>query len=103
MPKFDNKFEIIRAAGRADWRKWLEQNPRTSPGVWLIYYKVKNDKPSVSYSDAVKEALCFGWINSKVKSLDAESYKQIFTPRKAKSVWSKVNKGYIEELTAQGC
>jgi uncharacterized protein YdeI (YjbR/CyaY-like superfamily) len=80
----------------------VTENHRTSSGVWLVYYKVKSGKPSVRYSDAVKEALCFGWIDSKVKSLDEESYKQIFTPRKAKSVWSKVNKGYIEELKAQG-
>ncbi len=67
-----------------------------------MYYKVKSGKPSVRYSEAVKEALCFGWIDSKVKSLDEECYQQIFTPRKPKSVWSKLNKQYIEELIAQG-
>lgn len=101
MPKSDERFESIRAADRAAWREWLTENHRTSPGVWLVYYKVKSGKPSVRYADAVKEALCFGWIDSKVKSLDEESYKQIFTPRKAKSVWSKLNKSYIEELTTQ--
>jgi len=101
MPKYDDRFVNIRATDCAAWREWLTENHRTSPGVWLVYYKVKCGKPSVRYSDAVKEALCFGWIDSKVKSLDEESYKQIFTPRKTKSVWSKVNKGYIEELTAQ--
>jgi uncharacterized protein YdeI (YjbR/CyaY-like superfamily) len=55
----------------------------------------------VQYSEAVKEALCFGWIDSKVKSLDAERYQQIFTPRKPKSVWSKLNKQYVAELIAQ--
>lgn len=101
MPKSDERFESIRALDRAAWREWLTENHRTSPGVWLVYYKVKSGKPSVRYAEAVKEALCFGWIDSKVKSLDEESYKQIFTPRKAKSVWSKLNKSYIEELTAQ--
>jgi uncharacterized protein YdeI (YjbR/CyaY-like superfamily) len=57
---------------------------------------------AVRYSEAVKEALCFGWIDSKVKSLDEERYMQIFTPRKPKSVWSKLNKQYIEELIEQG-
>lgn len=68
----------------------------------VIYYKVKSGQPSVKYSEAVKEALCFGWIDSKVKSLDEERYMQIFTPRKSKSVWSKLNKQYIEELIEQG-
>lgn len=80
----------------------MKNNHRTSPGVWLIYYKVNSGKPSVSYSEAVKEALCVGWIDSKVNSLDDERYQQVFTPRKPKSVWSKLNKQYIEELIEQG-
>ncbi|MBD2104290.1 YdeI family protein [Leptolyngbya sp. FACHB-261] len=102
MLKFDDRIETIYASDRKAWRQWLEKNYCTSIGIWLIYYKVKSGKPSVQYSEAVKEALCFGWIDSKVKSLDEERYMQIFTPRKPKSVWSKLNKQYIEELIAQG-
>ncbi|MFE1746633.1 YdeI family protein [Coleofasciculus sp. H7-2] len=102
MPKFDDQLETIYASDRTYWREWLEKNHRTSPGIWLIYYKVKSGKPSVRYNEAVKEALCFGWIDSKVKSLDEERYMQIFTPRKLKSVWSKLNKQYIEEIIEQG-
>ncbi|MGM3306920.1 YdeI/OmpD-associated family protein [Anabaena sp. WFMT] len=102
MPKFEDQLETIYATDRQEWREWLEKNHLTSPGIWLIYYKVKSGKPSVKYSEAVKQALCFGWIDSKVKSLDAERYQQIFTPRKPKSVWSKLNKQYIEELIEQG-
>jgi len=102
MPKFDAQLETFYARSRQKWRQWLEKNHLTSVGIWLIYYKVKSGKPSVQYSDAVKEALCFGWIDSKVKSLDAERYQQIFTPRKPQSVWSKLNKQYIEEISAQG-
>ncbi|MBW4581168.1 MAG: YdeI/OmpD-associated family protein [Tildeniella nuda ZEHNDER 1965/U140] len=102
MSKFDDQLETIYASDRNTWRTWLEKNHRTSIGIWLIYYKVKSGKPSVQYSEAVKEALCFGWIDSKVKSLDEDRYKQIFTPRKQKSVWSKLNKQYIEELVEQG-
>ena len=102
MPKFDDQLETIYASDRSAWREWLEKNHRTSLGIWLVYYKVKSGKPSVKYSEAVKEALCFGWIDSKVKSLDEDRYRQIFTPRKPKSVWSKLNKQYIEELTEQG-
>lgn len=101
MPKFEDRLETIYASDRIVWRKWLEKNHNVSQGVWLIYYKVKSGKPSIRYSEAVKEALCFGWIDSKVKSLDEERYKQIFTPRKPKSVWSKLNKQYIEELIQQ--
>ncbi|MCC5640085.1 YdeI/OmpD-associated family protein [Nostoc sp. CHAB 5844] len=101
MPKFEEQLTSIYASDRQAWREWLAKNHLISPGVWLIYYKVKSGQPSVRYSEAVKEALCFGWIDSKVKSLDANRYQQIFTPRKPKSVWSKLNKQYIEELIAQ--
>ncbi|MGJ5675482.1 MAG: YdeI/OmpD-associated family protein [Nostochopsis sp.] len=100
--KFETQLESCYAKNPQQWREWLEENHRTSIGVWLIYYKVKSGQPSVLYSEAVKEALCFGWIDSKVKSLDEERYMQIFTPRKSKSVWSKLNKQYIEELIEQG-
>jgi len=101
VSKLNNEFPTFCPNSREEWRKWLEINHLTSSGVWLIYYKVKSGKPSVRYSEAVKEALCFGWIDSKVKSLDAERYMQIFTPRKPNSVWSKLNKQYIEELIEQ--
>jgi len=97
----DERLESIYASDRASWREWLERNHRTSSGIWLIYYKVKSGKPSVLYTEAVKEALCFGWIDSKVKSIDEERYRQIFTPRKPKSLWSKLNKQYVEELIDQ--
>lgn len=102
MSKFEAQLETIYASDRQTWRKWLIRHHRTATGVWLIYYKVKSGQPSIRYSDAVKEALCFGWIDSKVKTLDDDRYMQIFTPRKPKSVWSKLNKQYIEELIAQG-
>lgn len=102
MAKFEDQLETFQAGDRQQWRQWLEENHRTASGVWLVYYKVKSGKPSVRYPEAVKEALCFGWIDSKVKSIDAERYQQVFTPRKPKSVWSKLNKQYIEELIGQG-
>ncbi len=102
VSKLNNEFLTFCPTSREEWRKWLEKNHSTCFGVWLIYYKVKSGKPIVKYSEAVKEALCFGWIDSKVKSLDEERYMQIFTPRKPKSVWSKLNKQYIEELIEQG-
>jgi uncharacterized protein YdeI (YjbR/CyaY-like superfamily) len=102
MLKFDDKLDMIYASDRTCWRQWLEQNHQDSIGIWLVYYKVKSGHPSIKYSEAVQEALCFGWIDSKIQSLDESRYRQIFTPRKPKSVWSKLNKQYIEELIAQG-
>lgn len=101
-PRFEDSLATVYASDRQAWRDWLTQNHRSSAGVWLVYYKVNSGKPSIRYPEAVKEALCFGWIDSKVKSLDDERYRQIFTPRQPKSVWSKLNKQYIAELTAQG-
>ena len=102
MGKFEDDLGTFQAVDRQAWRDWLQQNHQNTKGVWLVYYKVKSGKPSIRYEEAVKEALCFGWIDSKVKSLDEERYQQIFTPRKPKSVWSKLNKQYIEELIEQG-
>lgn len=102
MQKFEHQLETIYAVDRNTWRDWLEKNHGTASGIYLIYYKVKSGKLSIRYGEAVKEALCFGWIDSKVKSLDEERYQQIFTPRKPKSVWSKLNKQFVEELIGQG-
>lgn len=100
MPKFD-QLEMIYAVDRSTWRAWLSANYSTAIGIWLVYYKVGSGKLSIRYPEAVKEALCFGWIDSKVNSIDADRYRQIFTPRKPKSVWSKLNKQYVEELIEQ--
>lgn len=95
-------YQTFYARDRREWRAWLEQNHATTSGVWLIYYKKESGKPRVEYADAVEEALCFGWIDSKRNAIDDESSIQLFSPRKAKSVWSKLNKQRIEKLTAQG-
>lgn len=82
-----------------EWRVWLHQNHKTSTGIYLILYKVSSETKSMRWEEAVKVALCYGWIDSTVKKLDDERRQQTFTPRKEKSVWSKLNKTYIEELT----
>lgn len=84
-----------------DWRAWLNENHATSKGVYLILYKVSSNEPSMRWEEAVKVALCYGWIDSTVKRLDEERRQQYFTPRKPKSVWSKLNKSYIKELTKE--
>ncbi|NJK93920.1 MAG: hypothetical protein HC905_02430 [Bacteroidales bacterium] len=90
--------EIFVPKSRQDWRKWLEENHQFKSAVWLIYYKNKTNKPTVKYNEAVDEALCYGWIDSKTKSLDDEKFMQFFSKRKPKSVWSKVNKENIQRL-----
>ncbi len=89
-------------ASRQDWRLWLEENHSSKQSVWLIYYKKKSNISTLSWSEAVDEALCFGWIDSTAKPIDDEKYKQFFTRRKPKSVWSKVNKEKVQRLIDQG-
>lgn len=84
-----------------EWRNWLIENHTRENGIWVIQYNKKSGKPSVSWSDAVDEALCFGWIDSLKKKLDDESSIQYFGKRKSKSTWSKINKLKIEKLTSE--
>lgn len=94
----DNHFYF---KNRAEWRAWLEENHTTSVGAYLIFYKVESTKESMRWEEAVQEAICFGWIDSTVKRLDDERRRQYFCPRKPKSVWSKLNKTYIEKLVSE--
>ncbi|AUP80762.1 YdeI/OmpD-associated family protein [Flavivirga eckloniae] len=83
-----------------EWREWLHENHDLSNGVYLILYKIETKKPSMRWEEAVKVALCYGWIDSTVKSLGNGKRRQRFSPRNPKSVWSALNKRYIKELTA---
>lgn len=88
------------AKDRAAWRAWLQKNHAIEKSVWLIIYRKECATPSVYYNEAVDEALCFGWIDSKPNKRDDESYYQFFAKRNPKSNWSKVNKLKIEKLIA---
>lgn len=81
-----------------EWREWLHDNHSKHSAVYLIFYKVTSENESMRWEEAVKVAICYGWIDSTVKKLDEERRQQLFTPRKDKSVWSKINKNYIDEL-----
>jgi len=85
-----------------EWRHWLSQNYDSSEGIYLIFYKIETKIPSMRWEEAVKVALCYGWIDSTVKSLGDGKRRQYFCPRKPKSVWSGLNKRYIKELTKAG-
>ena len=82
----------------SEWRDWLKDNHHSSQGVQLIFYKVDHENQSMRWEEAVKVALCYGWIDSTVKSLGNGKRRQYFTPRNEKSVWSALNKKYIKEL-----
>jgi uncharacterized protein YdeI (YjbR/CyaY-like superfamily) len=86
------------AKTQKDWRKWLEKSHQSEKSVWLIIYKKDSGKPSVYYPEAVDEAICFGWIDSKPNKRDDESYYQFFAKRNPKSNWSKVNKEKVARL-----
>ncbi len=84
------------------WRQWLETNHSCCRGAYLIFYTVADSRESMRWEEAVRVALCFGWIDSTVKSLGNGKRKQYFCPRKPKSTWSKINKTYVKELEEKG-
>lgn len=93
--------KTLHVTNRKDWRKWLHDHYKTEKEVWLVYPKKHTGKPRISYNDAVEEALCFGWIDSIVKSLDEERTVQRFSPRKPKSAYSPANKERLRKLIRQ--
>ncbi len=88
-------------SSQKEWRQWLQKNHKSSQAVWLILYKKKTGIPSINWSDAVDQALCFGWIDGKRLPLSDETFMQSFSKRKPKSTWSKINKEKVERLIQQ--
>lgn len=93
--------KTLHVTDRKDWRKWLRGHYKTEKDIWLVYYKKETGKPRISYNDAVEEALCFGWIDSTLKSLDEKRSAQRFSPRKPKSPYSPANKERLRKLIKQ--
>jgi uncharacterized protein YdeI (YjbR/CyaY-like superfamily) len=87
---------------RNAWRAWLAENYDNEKEVWLIFPKKASGKPRIPYNDAVEEALCFGWIDSRVKRIDDSAYAQRFSPRNPKSTYSQANKERLRELVRFG-
>lgn len=84
------------------WRAWLHENHDVQKGIYLIFYAVSHDNESMRWEEAVRVALCYGWIDSTVKNIGPGKRRQYFCPRKPKSVWSKVNKDHIKDLKKNG-
>ena len=95
-------MDIAFMASAADFHDWLAENHATASELWVGFYNKASGKPSITYQEAVDEALCFGWIDSKTVKRDAQSRYQYYCPRKPKSIWSKINKAKIERLIAEG-
>lgn len=86
---------------REEWRDWLELNHKEKDAIWLVFYKKGTPNFNLSWSESVDESLCFGWIDSTIKTIDNERFKQYFSKRKPKSNWSKVNKDKVKMLIDQ--
>ena len=94
--------QTLYVSRRKAWRSWLKTHYKTEKEIWLVYYRKQTGKPRLAYNDAVEEALCFGWIDSTVKNLDAERFAQKFSPRRPKSGYSQPNKERLRRLIEQG-
>ncbi len=92
---------LTYAKNPAQWRAWLKKYSTTATEVWLVYYKKNSGKPTIEFSDALDEALCFGWIDTKIKSLDAARFMMRFVPRKPGSSWSSSNIARVKRLITQ--
>src|SRR5207244_5442535 len=96
------EITMLEIRNRRQWRSWLAERHTSSPGVWLVFYKDHTGVESVPYEDSVREALCFGWIDSLIKRLDDDRYARKFTPRKPTSKWSDINRQRWGDLKAAG-
>jgi uncharacterized protein YdeI (YjbR/CyaY-like superfamily) len=92
----------LHVRSRRQWRAWLAKHHMSSPGIWLVCYKDHTGVQSIPYEDTVREALCFGWIDSLVKRLDDDRYARKLTPRRPTSKWSDINRKRWKELEAAG-
>jgi uncharacterized protein YdeI (YjbR/CyaY-like superfamily) len=95
-------MQILRFKSSAVFRRWLDKNHATSDGLWLRIFKKDSGAKTVTYAEALDQALCFGWIDGQVKPLDTRSWLRKFTPRRPRSRWSKINTQHVERLTKAG-
>lgn len=96
-----NELQTVECKSRKEWRAWLKKNHQAEKAVWLTIYHKKSTVKSIYYDHAVEEALCFGWVDSKGKKRDDESFYLFFAQRKPKSNWSKPNRERVEKLIKQ--
>jgi uncharacterized protein YdeI (YjbR/CyaY-like superfamily) len=97
-----DSYEQVLAESQAQWHAWLEAHHGTSPGIWLVTWKKASGRPLLSYDAIVDEALCYGWVDSRPRSIDSQQSARLITPRKPTSNWSARNKTRVEQLAAAG-
>ncbi|KPV60441.1 bacteriocin-protection protein [Paenibacillus sp. A3] len=102
MSKKESELPILLFADPSSWEAWLEQNHAASAGVRLRLAKKQADVVTLTYQEALESSLCYGWIDSRKEAYDENTWLQRFTPRGAKSIWSKINKDKAEALIASG-
>lgn len=95
-------LETIDVESAADWRAWLRNNHLSNEGVWLTFHRKALAKPTLSYEEAIEEALAFGWIDSVIKKIDDRRYARKFTPRRPGSIWSSSNIERVNRLGREG-
>jgi uncharacterized protein YdeI (YjbR/CyaY-like superfamily) len=98
----ERELPIVDAKDQRAWHRWLASNHDRQDGVWLRFAKKGSPTPSVSYAEALEEALCFGWIDGQVRRFDEHFYLQRFTPRRKRSKWSQINRDKATRLVAEG-
>lgn len=94
--------ETLSVTTRQEFRAWLEAHHALRMEIWLVHYKKASGKPSISYVEAVEEAICFGWIDGFEKGIDGERYATRFSPRRTKSHWTEANKERARRMIAEG-
>ncbi len=97
-----NDKPAVEVNSRTEWRRWLNKNHQTCREIWLVYYKKHTGRSNLTKVEANKEALCFGWIDSLIQTIDDERYMQKFTPRHPESKWSELNKRRVTKLFDDG-
>ncbi len=105
MPPYKNvpdEDDQVYMPDRASWRAWLEKNHEKRDSIWLIFHKKNSPTTSIDYESAVLEALCFGWVDSKVQRMDDERYRQYFSMRKPTGYWNGANKQRVAKLKKEG-
>ena len=102
LPKTYKNEPVLPFASQAEWRRWLEENHASHDALWICYAKKSAGIPSVTYAEVIEEALCFGWIDGQAASLSETHYLQRYTPRRKRSLWSRINRTKAEALIASG-
>jgi uncharacterized protein YdeI (YjbR/CyaY-like superfamily) len=102
MKRSLDEAKLLYVTNRIEWRDWLKSHYKSEKDVWLVYCKKHTGKPRILYNDAVEEALCFGWIDSIIKSIDEDRFAQRFSLRNLKAPYSQANKERLREMVKQG-